>query len=235
MNDSGWPSGASGFGSGVYAIVDTDRLGWRDASSIALHLQDLASYARAAVAGGAVAVQLRAKGLPPGHLVRVAALTAMVSAMDPAVPLIANDDLEAARQVAGVGLHLGQSDLDVTLARSTLGSAALLGLSTHTLAQVLAAAPAAVGYLGFGPVRATTSKAQAAAVTGWSLLAAAVAAAHVPVVAIGGLQVDDLARVRGTGAHAVAVIGAWLSDGSPALAERAMARLSAAWRQAEGR
>ena len=88
-------------------------------------------------------------------------------------------------------------------------------------------------YLGFGPVRVTDGKATRDAVTGFDLLGQAVAASLLPIVAIGGLTLADVARVKQTQAHAMAVIGAWLGPAGaphdPATAGAHLAQLVAAW------
>lgn len=227
------------FPSGIYAILDMARVSpsaTTGAEADALLLARVAEYAEAAAAAGAVALQLRWKSLAMGHPARARACAAAVEAVAGRVPVLCNDDLAAA-VAAGVGLHLGQGDGDARAMRQPLGTQTMLGLSTHTAAQVTAARVAAVDYLGFGPVRATTSKHAPDPVTGLASLAAAVLLAHVPVVAIGGLRASDLADIRATGAHAAAVIGAWLGwpgePYSPAEAGAAVALLHAAWHTRE--
>jgi len=124
-----------------------------------------------------------------------------------------------------VGLHLGQDDLPPRAARAIVGPDVLLGLSTHTPAQVAAAAAEPVDYLGFGPVFATTTKANPDPVVGLSGLAAAARAAARPVVAIGGISAADAPACRAAGAHAVALVGALFAAGEAGLAERARALL----------
>lgn len=220
------------FPRGVYAILDTDRLGWTEPRSLLQNLPLLLEYARAAVDHGAVAIQLRAKGIPLGHAARQQTLASLREVTGP-VPLLVNDDLVAA-QAQAVGLHLGQGDGDPGLARANLDAGALLGLSTHTLGQVQAAAALPVDYLGFGPIRATSGKRDHDAVTGLEGLQAAVQATRLPMVAIGGLEIADLPPVREAGAHAAAVIGAWLGPQGapwrPVEAGRAVEALAKAWR-----
>jgi thiamine-phosphate pyrophosphorylase len=214
------------FGSGIYAILDTDRLGWRAASDMRSGVA--ADYARAAQDAGAVALQLRCKSLPLGHPMRRALAEALKTAVS--LPLFINDDGQLAMEL-GLGVHLGQGDGD---AREMV--ARPIGWSTHNLAQVAAAVALPVDYLGFGPVRATTGKAGADPETGWATLEAAVVKSAWPVVAIGGLERADLAKVRASGAWAAAVIGAWLGPSGhphgPSAAGAAMAALGKAWHEA---
>ncbi len=222
--------------SGIYAILDTDRLGWTDASMISSHFSELDQYATAAAEGGAIAVQLRCKTLPLGDPVRLQAVLRLTDLGLP-VPLLVNDDAELLQHLkapANVGLHLGQNDADPASWRRRLGDRLAIGLSTHNLAQVVAAQGKSLNYLGFGPIRSTVSKADADAVTGFSGLRAAVHASDLPVVAIGGLELSDIAAISQTGCHAAAVIGAWLGPSgrpySPAQSAAAMRELVAAWR-----
>lgn len=224
------------FDSGVYAILDTDRLGLCDPAALHDARQMLIAYAVAAAEGGCVALQLRCKSLPLADPLR-ASLCAEVAAALAMLPhrpvaLVVDDDLAAATAV-GCGLHWGQHDGEVSAARRQLGRAALLGWSTHDLTQVASAQSLAVDYLGFGPVRATVSKRGADPVTGWAQLADAARLSRLPLVAIGGLEGADATLVRGSGAHAMAVIGAWLGPpGAPwsvERAHRAIADLAAAW------
>ncbi len=218
--------------SGIYAIVDGDRLGLAARTELRPPVNLLRAYAEAAAQAGAIAVQLRLKHLPLGHPTRLTALNAVRRALAGQIPVIADDDVAAA-VAAHVGVHLGQEDGDPRVARAQLDADALLGFSTHTVAQVHAAQAMPVQYLGFGPVRATDGKQAHDGVTGLATLAQAVTASRLPVIAIGGLTLADVPLIRQTGAHGMAVIGAWLGPlGQPhdaATAHARMVELVAAW------
>ena len=224
--------------SGIYAIIDGDRLGLAARPDTRPPVQLLRRYAEAAAEAGAVAVQLRLKHVPPGHPLWLTTLNALRRALGGALPVVANDNTAAA-VAAHVGLHLGQQDGDPQAARQQLAAGTLLGRSTHSIAQVLAAQSLSLDYLGFGPLRATATKADHAPPVGLLALAEAAAASALPVVAIGGLAGDDIAAVRAAGAHAMAVIGAWLGPPGdphpPAVAGERLAQLVAAWRNHPGR
>lgn len=220
------------FASGIYAIIDGDRLGLSTRTDPRPPIHILRTYAEAAVTGGAVAVQLRLKHLPLGHPTRLTAVQAIRRAVGNQIPVIVDDD-ESIAIDGHVGLHWGQSDGNPHR-RPRLAPGTLFGWSTHALAQVEAARGLPIDYMGFGPIRTTDSKQNPDAITGLTGLLQAVAAADKPVVAIGGLGMDDVPAIRETGAHAMAVIGAWLGGAGqvlpPALAERRMAELGKRWR-----
>jgi thiamine-phosphate pyrophosphorylase len=124
-----------------------------------------------------------------------------------------------------VGLHLGQDDLPPEAARRVVGPEVVIGLSTHDLAQVAAAASEPIDYIGFGPVFATRTKAMTDPQVGIDGLRAACDASRWPVVAIGGISGAAAAECRAAGAHAVAIAGALLGAGLPDLSARARALL----------
>lgn len=216
---------SSSFASGIYALLDVDRLNC--CAGGPAELERLLWYALAAHRGGAVALQLRFKSAPLGDSRRSAMAKMLVQALPKDLLLVVDDDISAAA-AAGCGVHLGQTDAPVREARLALGSAALIGWSTHSLAQVELAQVMAANYLGFGPVRPTESKERADAVTGWAQLSDACAASALPVVAIGGLQAQDAVTAKACGAAAMAVIGAWLGPAArPWPPERAAAETAA--------
>ncbi|NNU80102.1 thiamine phosphate synthase [Halovulum dunhuangense] len=183
--------------------------------------------ARAAARGGAWAVQLRDKGASDAELVALA--RALVAELRPlGVKLIVNDRLEVALAAGADGLHIGQGDGDPVAARARLGAGRLLGLSVETVAQA-SRVPGCVDHVGAGPVRATATKPDHAAPTGLDGLAAIVARAGVPAVAIGGLGPGDAAAVKAAGAAGMAVVSAVVRAAAPEDATRA---LVAEWRQA---
>lgn len=148
--------------------------------------------------------------------------------------LVVNDRLDVALAVGADAVHLGQTDLSLADAQAVLaavgrgaGSAArmAIGISTHNLAQVQAALDGGADYLGFGPVFATTTKANPDPVVGLAGLAAAVQlAGAVPVVAIGGMTAEVAAEVYATGAAAICAISSVNGAADVAAAGRAMAR-----------
>jgi thiamine-phosphate pyrophosphorylase len=115
------------------------------------------------------------------------------------------------------GVHVGQEDLPPADARALLGPGAIVGFSTHSPAQVAAALGQPISYVAVGPVFGTQTKATGYDAVGLDLVAhAARQAGRRPVVAIGGITIDNAADVLAAGATQVAVISDLLKTGDPA-------------------
>jgi thiamine-phosphate pyrophosphorylase len=139
--------------------------------------------------------------------------------------VIVNDRADIAKLAGADGVHLGQEDLPPAGARAILGPTAIIGRSTHSVAQIESAAREPVSYLAIGPVFQTRTKATGYDAVGLSLVRAA-AGTGVPVVAIGGITLDTAPDVIAAGATSVAVIGDLLSTRDPSSRVREyMARL----------
>ena len=198
---------------GLYALLDLEVLAARGA-------EDLCEVAEALVAGGARVLQLRAKNVSTATFVEAARGVAAVTRAR-GVSFIVNDRVDVARLVEADGVHLGQDDLSVEAARAQLGPKALIGLSTHTQQQWVLAQGSGADYLGLGPVFATSTKANADPVVGVAALAAACAASRLPVAAIGGVRLADVAALRAAGAHWSAVVSDLYAHGDLAARARA--------------
>lgn len=176
--------------------------------------------AEQALLGGARVLQLREKQMLDGARLRLArdlrALTREHGAQ-----FWLNDRADLAVLCEADGLHLGQDDLPPSEARRLVGDMRI-GLSTHSLAQVRAAASCGVQWIGFGPVFDTRSKENPDATVGTSVLAAACATSSLPVVAIGGISVASAREVAEAGASYAAVIGAVCGAEDPRQAARAL-------------
>ena len=174
--------------------------------------------ATAAIAGGAHAVQLRAKGLDDRGLLELAAT--LVALCGPAgVALIVNDRLDVALAADASGVHLGQDDL-VPEARRLLGSDRILGVSVADADDARTAAAAGADYLGV-TVFSTRTKSDARPV-GLDGLARVAAATALPVVAIGGITADRVRAVLEAGASGIAVVSAVGAAPDPVAATRAL-------------
>ncbi|MDD9940527.1 MAG: thiamine phosphate synthase [Myxococcales bacterium] len=191
---------------GLYAIIDPDLSGEHEPVALA----------EAILRGGCAALQLRSKTLPDDAYLALA--RPLLTACDRVgVPFFVNDRVDVAEVLQGegrdVGLHLGQDDMPVLQARKRFRGP--VGLSTHNLDQVRQAHRLQVDLIGFGPVFPTRSKARPDPLVGPEGLRQACAASAVPVVAIGGVQRDNLSEVLAAGASLFAMIGALSSAADP--------------------
>lgn len=128
---------------------------------------------------------------------------------------IVNDSIELARECAADGVHLGQGDGNVAVARNVLGADALVGLSTHCLAEAGAAEEQGADYIGFGCLFPTGTKTDTTAAS-LDELRRVRRAVRLPIVGIGGIHADNAAQVLQAGADAVAVISAVMQAEHPA-------------------
>ena len=162
---------------------------------------------RDAVRGGVTAVQLRDKTATTSALVKMGRDIATGLA-DTGVPLIVNDNVEAAIAIGADGLHVGQGDMKVDEARRLIGPDMLLGLSCETVEDARMTDPAIVNYIGVSPVFATPTKTDHSLAVGIEGLRAIAAATPVPKVAIGGLKSHHFEAIFENGADGVAVVSA---------------------------
>lgn len=184
---------------------------------------ELPDLIRSAVAGGVEVVQLREKKLADDELTAVAAAAAALCARLGSL-LIVNDRPWVAAESGADGIHVGQDDLPVGDVREIVGPAMLVGLSTHSPAEIDAVDPELVDYIGVGPVHETPTKPGRAAV-GLELVRYAAANAPVPFFAIGGLDAGNLAQVLGAGAERVCVLRAIAGAADPETAARELCRI----------
>jgi len=124
--------------------------------------------------------------------------------------LIVNDHADIAMCVNAVGVHLGQKDLPLREARKIMGKNRIVGISTHSLEQAIEAEKGGADYIGFGPVFHTTTK-DAGSPKGVSMLREVKKQVTIPLVAIGGINLENIQLVLDAGADAVAVASAILS------------------------
>jgi len=162
---------------------------------------------RQAVQGGIACVQLRDKDLGTRAFVEEAARIKALLA--PArIPLIINDRVDVALAVGAEGVHLGQDDLPCEIARRLLGPGTIIGLSVETWQDVERAQSQPVDYLGISPIFATPTKTDTKGPWGLAGLARIRSFSRHPLVAIGGLNRDNIADVVRAGALGIAVVSA---------------------------
>ena len=174
--------------------------------------------------GGARLLQLRAKTLPSRDFLELADAVVAIAGRYGA-SIVINDRVDIAKLSGAAGVHVGQDDLPPAAARGLLGDAAIVGFSTHTVEQIDAAVREPISYLAVGPVFGTHSKDTGYDAVGLDLVAEAVRrAGTLPVVAIGGITIENASSVLGAGAASVAVISDLLAGGDPQQRTRAILR-----------
>jgi thiamine-phosphate pyrophosphorylase len=161
---------------------------------------------RAALNGGVDIVQLREKELPRRE-VELAALTFRRLCDTYSALFIVNDDPDLARACNADGVHVGQDDMAASDVRSAVGPDAIVGLSTHSEEQIVAAAEQPVDYVSVGPIWETPTKAGRPAV-GLGLIRHAAARSPHPFFAIGGIDPSNAAQVVDAGAQRICVVRA---------------------------
>lgn len=178
----------------LYAVTDRTWLRGRT----------LKSQVEEAILGGATIVQLREKQLDRAAFLQEAReICALCRAYG--VPFIVNDDVELALAVGADGVHVGQDDMAAEKARALLGKDKILGVSAHNVAEAVAAVRAGADYLGCGAAFVTGTKRDVTPITR-ETLRAVTAAVPVPVVAIGGIDRENVLELSGCGLAGVAVV-----------------------------
>lgn len=189
---------------------------------------DPVAQAVEALGGGASVLQLRVKDRPAGEVLEVA--ERLVALARGRALVIVNDRADLAVLAGADGVHVGDEDLPVAAARAVVGPDLLVGRSTRTLADGLAALAEGADHVGFGPIFATATKRIEEAPRGLGLLAEVASRLPAPVVAIGGIGLDTIGPVAAAGAAAAAVIGAIFDGEDPRRRAEALAAAFAAGR-----
>ena len=161
----------------LYAITDRS---W-------LKGETLYEQVEKALKGGVTLVQLREKELS-----------------EP-VPLIINDNVELAERIGADGVHVGQSDMELTRAREILGTDKIIGVTAKTIEQAQAAEKAGADYLGSGAVFGSSTKTDAKPME-LTLLQEICQSVTIPVVAIGGINHDNILKLKGCEIAGAAVV-----------------------------
>ena len=206
---------------GLYVIIDPEVTGGREPMEIA----------RASVRGGAKMLQLRDKMRDKGEILPLALeLQELCRAND--VLLVINDHVDLAAAVGSGGVHVGQTDLPVAEARKVLAPHQVLGRSNREIDLLIQSQEMGADHVAFGAIYASTTKGGGRGPQGIEPLLRAREAAKVPLVAIGGINADNVKPVVEAGADAVCVTAAVAAAPEP---EAAAQRLVDAIREAGGR
>lgn len=196
---------------GLYVIIDPQVTGGRDPMEIA----------RAAVNGGAKMLQLRDKLRDKGEILTLATpLQQLCQEHD--VMLIMNDQVDLAATVGSAGVHVGQTDMPVDQVRKVLAPHQVLGRSNREFDQLIESQEMGVDHVAFGAIYRTTTKGVGRPPQGIEPLRKARELAKVPLVAIGGINIDNVTPVVEAGADAICVTAAVASAENPEAAAAAM-------------
>lgn len=187
----------------VYAIVDSELAGER-----ALRVSE------ELVEAGVALLQYRDKAATPRRLFEIC--SALASRLRGRAKFIVNDRADIAALCDAGGVHVGQEDLGVEDARAVCGESRWVGISTHNLEQLRDALRTSADYVAVGPVFATTTKKNPDPVVGLEFVGQARAMTRKPIVAIGGISVENAESVYRAGADSVAVIRDLMAAGKPA-------------------
>lgn len=186
---------------------------------------DIEKAVALAISGGVTIVQLREKNCGGKEFfelgVRLKKITAAKN-----IPLIVNDRLDIAQAIDAAGVHVGQTDLPCKIARKILGAEKIIGVSVSSVDQALQAEIDGANYLGVGAMFATSTKSDAKIVS-LDTLKKIRAAVKIPIVAIGGINLETVAQIKTTKIDGMAVVSAILAAENPQLAARDLLNL---WR-----
>ena len=180
----------------LYAVTDSHWLNGRTLYEVVKESLD----------GGATFIQLREKNLDQEHFLEEAKELKKLCA-EYNVPFVINDNVDIALEIDADGVHVGQSDMEAGDVRAKLGSDKIIGVSAQTVEQAILAEKRGADYLGVGAVFPTGSKDDAVEVS-HDTLRDICKAVNIPVIAIGGITVDNTPVLQGTGICGIAVISA---------------------------
>jgi len=195
----------------VYLVMGLEGNGGRMALEIAQEALD----------GGVTLLQLREKDAPLKEVLRQGAQLRELCRKR-AVPFIVNDRVDVAVLLDADGVHVGQDDIPGLEARKLLGDGKIVGISAGTMEEAEWAVSQGADYLGVGPVYVTSTKRDAGDAIGTSLISRIAERWSIPMVGIGGIQLDNAAQVVRAGADGVAVVSAIARSASPREAASAL-------------
>lgn len=180
----------------VYAVTDRS---W-------LNGQTLESQVEQAIQGGATFIQIREKQLNDTDFLEQAKKIKKITNQYH-VPFVVNDNVSVAIAVDADGVHVGQKDMEAGEVRKKLGQNKIIGVSVQTVEQALSAQKNGADYLGVGAVFSTSTKLDASEVS-FETLKQICDAVDIPVVAIGGINAQNILQLKKSGIDGVAVVSA---------------------------
>ncbi len=170
------------------------------------------------IANGATVIQLREKILPLRAFLKTALL--MRKIIEPPVLFIINDRIDIAIACQADGVHIGQEDMPLKIARQILGEDKIIGVSTHSIEQAQEAQKEGADYIAIGPIFSTSSKPNVGPPKGPQIISQIKEMIEIPVVAIGGINLDNMDKTLEAGADGIAVINAVFQEADVGLATR---------------
>ncbi len=188
----------------LYLITDTKLL----------ENKDLNKILKSACEGGVTMVQLREKDITTREFLDRAVKTKEILS-DYNVPLIINDRIDIALAVDVDGVHLGQTDMPLKIAKKIFPKDKIIGISTNTVEEAVEAERDGADYIGAGPVYNTSTKDNTRSLLGNDKLKKIVESVNIPVVAIGGITVENVKKTIDTGISGIAVASAILNSKHP--------------------
>ncbi len=197
----------------LYAITDRT---WLNGRSLLSQVEEVLN-------NGATFLQLREKNLSYNELVEEAVKIKEIAAKYN-VPFVINDNIYAAKESGADGVHIGQDDASYIKAREVLGDDKIIGMTAHNLNEALAAQEAGADYIGTGAVFPTSTK-QDTIPLSLENLKEITDNIQIPVVAIGGINHENILRLKGSGIDGAAVISAIFAQENPGLATAKMLNL----------
>ena len=173
-----------------------------------------------AIKGGVTVVQLREKNCTSLEFFEVGTRIKKITDAKN-IPLIVNDRIDIAQAIDAAGVHIGQTDLPCKVARKILGAEKIIGVSVSTVEEAVKAEIDGANYLGVGAMFATNTKTDAKLVT-LDTLKKIRAAVKIPIVAIGGINLETVEKIKPAQIDGVAVVSAILAAENPEVAAKAI-------------
>ena len=180
----------------LYGITDSSMVGNRT----------LKAMVEEAILGGATMIQLREKNISLDEYISIAReIKELTDKYN--IPLIINDQVEVALACGAAGVHVGQSDMDASIVRAKIGPNKILGVSAKTVKEAVLAEKACADYLGVGAVFPTSTKRDAVLVS-LETLKNICNSVSIPVVAIGGINEENIIKLKSSGIAGISVVSA---------------------------
>ena len=192
---------------------------------------DLTKQVRQAIEGGITMLQIREKNCTTKRLIELAYPILNLCRVA-GIPCIINDDVEAAKILGADGVHVGQRDMKVQQAREILGDHAVIGTSAHNAAEAAAAEKAGATYLGCGAVFGTQTKRDVTFLP-HDVLCEIRKAVSIPIVAIGGVNAQNIPKLYDTGIDGIAVVSAVFGQPDVTQAVQELRELTAPFQKKE--